>query len=148
MVEREMLQSYVWHVERGFSEGFQIARDLMRGLSYSRIPKSYWDNYENEFMRFFSISSCSKSELKKIRKKMVDIIFSEFQEEMYADNYYRLMHALIILDVSKMDKRFFESNEDYMYKVAYGLMEYDDGTAESYEKLHAISWYAAEAAKK
>lgn len=153
-IENEMLDKaisdYLWKVKRGSADAFRISRDLSEGIKYKRIPKSYW-NDENRFASFFEVSSCSKEDLKIIYAEIVMHIFIEikYNKELLADHYFRLMHALVILNVSHEDDRFPESEVmNKMYELAYYLMKYDTGSEECYEKLQRIAWLAAEAVKE
>ena len=41
MVEKEELNEFIWHLLRGFQEGFSDCKRIQAGLSYKRIiPKS------------------------------------------------------------------------------------------------------------
>ncbi len=152
MVEKEKLNKLIWHLLRGFQEGFSDCKRIQAGLSYKRIiPKSFWDDPIDGYIGILGRTKLKKDELKELRKEVVERIIQEInhpsQKKMYADNYSRLFHALAILGVSKSDTRVPALGKDYMYNIAYCLWALDDGTEQTYEFIADIAWYSAEAVK-
>ena len=152
MVEKEELNQLIWHLLRGFREGFSDCQKIREGLSYKRIiPKSFWDNPEYGYLEIFGRFNLKKGELREIHKEVVERIIREInhpsEKKMYADNYVRLFHALSILGVSKNDQRVPAIGINYMYNIAYSLWALDDGTENTYEFISDAAWYAAEAFK-
>lgn len=126
MVEKEKLNKLIWRLLRGFQEGFSDCRTIREGLSYKRIiPKSFWDNPEYGYLEIFGRFNLKKGELREIHKEVIERIIHEInhpsENEMYADNYARLFHALSILGVPKSDTRVPAIGKNYMYNIAYSL---------------------------
>lgn len=126
MVEKEKLNKLIWRLLRGFQEGFSDCRTIREGLSYKRIiPKSFWDNPEYGYLEIFGRFNLKKGELREIHKEVIERIIHEInhpsENEMYADNYARLFHALSILGVPKSNTRVPAIGKNYMYNIAYSL---------------------------
>ena len=152
MVEKEELNQLIWHLLRGFREGFSDCQKIKEGLSYKRIiPKSFWYDSLDGYIGILGRTKLKKDELKEMRKEVVERIIREInhpsEKKMYADNYVRLFHALSILGVPKNDQRVPAIGINYMYNIAYSLWALDDGTEKTYEFISDAAWYAAEAFK-
>lgn len=152
MVEKTELDELIWHLLRGFSEGFKICEVIQEGVSYKRaIPKSFWLDEEKGYYGILGLNTLTKSDMKKVHSEVVERIIQEINEpnegEMYSDNYSRLFHALAILKVPKCDPRVPAIGKNYMYNIAYDLWALDDGKSSTYEFISNVAWYSAEAIK-
>ena len=154
MVEKKELDDLMWHILRGFNEGFEICSVIQEGVSYKKsIPKSFWLDERKGYYGIMGLNKISKSDMRIGRDEVIERIILEINEphhdrEMYADNYSRLFHALAIFQVAKSDLRVPAIGKNYMYNIAYDLWALDDGSSEIYENhISSIAWYSAEAFK-
>ena len=154
MIEEKLLKEFIDGLSHGFRENFATCKVINEAVSYPRkIPKSFWeDPYKGE-EGFFGYNNISKQEMYVLREEIINavvqrIISSLKNREVYSDNYTRYFHALTVLNVPKDDRRIPPKNRDnYMYNIALSLWQLDDGTAEKYKNIDAVSWYAAEVSK-
>ena len=78
MVEKEELNEFIWHLLRGFQEGFSDCKRIQAGLSYKRIiPKSFWDDPIDGYIGILGRTKLKKDELKELRKEVVERIIQE-----------------------------------------------------------------------
>ena len=154
MVRKAELDELIYDLLRGSPYGFETCEAIQEGVSYKRsIPKSFWLDEKKGYYGILGLKrQLKKSDMRKIHNEVVTRIIREInkptREEMYADNFARLFHALAILGVNKCDPRVPAINKDYMYNIAYDLWALDDGKPSTYEFISNVACYSTEAAKR
>ena len=107
---------YIKHLSRKFTNEiihggrreYEFLEVLSEALSYRRIPKSFWIRHKDDVFSYNVFWYASKPKLRLIRGIFCEEIIRRIHcqkkvcgKTMKADNYYRLLHALTLLEVNK-----------------------------------------------
>ena len=109
--------NYIMHLSRIFTSEiihggrreYEFLEALSEALGYNkRIPKSFWIRHKDDILSYDVFWYASKPKLRLIREIFCEEIIRRIHcqkkvcgKTMKADNYYRLLHALTLLEVNK-----------------------------------------------
>ena len=109
--------NYIKHLSRIFTSEiihggrreYTFLEALSKALGYNKkIPKSFWIRHKDNVLSYDVFWYASKSKLRCVRKIFCEEIIRRIQSQkkvngksMKADNYFRLLHALTLLETNK-----------------------------------------------